>query len=149
MSLRTATKQDLPDLITLYTETISHARFPSSYIKKYLNQGRIIKKCMNGNIAGAYIIDINRNGSPYDIKLQPHKIVWLEQIMVFERYQGNGFGTEMMNHYLKYPTKEYRLVCQKSLIPFYKRFGFQAIETGVRKGKSYTIMSKSINTSKE
>ena len=62
-------------------------------------------------------------------QLKPHGqgILELASIAVHPAHQGNGVARLIIEHLLKDSPRPLYLMCQSSLGPFYKKFGFQAI----------------------
>ena len=146
MTIRIAVKKDLKSITNLYKQTIKDElfKFPTIYINRHIQRHQIIILEKNGNLVGCYIWKVNKIKNPISMKRSKNAIVWLEQIMVFPEHQGNGFGKEIMDNYLKIKSKEYRLVCKENLIEFYKKFGFVVVETIISDKQQKVIMSKSI-----
>jgi len=146
--------KDIETLALLYKETIvrteekSAYRFVNRFIKRNVLDNDVFVKELNGKIIGAYISEKNKFGDPYVKNKIPYDIYWLNQLMVFPEYQKQGYGKEMMEHYLasgvEHGAKSYKLVCRNNLIKYYKRLNFKIVDKGrmKRSERDHYIMEK-------
>ena len=152
--MRRAMIKDIETLVKLYNKTIvttekkNAYRFTNRFIKRNVLDNDVFLKEVDGKIVGAYISEKNKFGDPYVKNRIPYNVYWLNQLMVFPEYQKQGYGKELMNHYLEsgsgHKVTSCKLVCRDNLLKYYKRLGFKVVDKGrmKRSERDHYIMEK-------
>ena len=127
---REATIDDLPDLIKLFKSTIFHTKHRvDTYFRNHINNNNVILLYDNDIMIGAYVMEITRLENTMTLRRGKNKSLWLQQIMVFPKYQHKGYGHRLMHHFMEQSdTLPMRLECNNNLMLYYMQFGFETIE---------------------
>jgi len=140
--MRTAKKGDADRIAELYASTIGQVRNPYRYCMKFIKRKSCTALEIDGRIVGAYMIAITPHPNPYSMsRTEGKRYCWLEQIMVFPDSQGNGYGTMLINDFIrKHGNYEMRLVCEPKLVSWYRMFDFRVIRYITHNKKTQAIM---------
>ena len=140
MMLRKAMMDDLDGLVELYDNTIGRERNARKHIRRYLVKGNV-RVIENMSMYGAYFVDVNRLKLRFKKGSLPYRVVWLDQVMVFPRVQGAGYGRVLMEDLIeRYGHMEIRLFCEHKLVGFYEKFEFEAVHELRHNGIEQVIM---------
>lgn len=125
MHIRKATLDDIAQIIGIYNETfVDTLRNPMKYYRKYIQKDNVFVLSNDVLVCGAYVFEINRMENIHGKGISKQRFLWLRQVMVEPKHQGNGFGGQLMLDYMMKADMQKRLICEPKLVNWYKRFGF-------------------------
>lgn len=140
--IKVASQNDINILVRLYKDTINNNLFVKRYIKSNIILSNIYINIYDDKIIGMYIREDRRYLNPYITKPSTKMYTWLDQICVQPSKQVRGIGTELMYHLILSTKHDIRLLCDISLVSYYRKFKFESVEDVFHNGREQHIMER-------
>lgn len=158
MNIRSATKEDLPEILSMNTAALPHvSEVNISDMRRFLQQADpflVIEK--EGELAGFMIVlqpGLDYQSPNYTFFCNTYSdFDYVDRIVIVEKFQGKALGTALYNYLINHSEKE-RVTCEINLKPpnpnsmaFHKALGFKKVDEleSENGAKSVAMMSKSL-----